>query len=164
VRIFGADATANRVQPFASHFLTQTRAAFAQMPAADNPFLQQILLGSFLRPMWPWLQAATDALPETQFTQAAMSDVLAAEPAGAYDLIHLSNILDWIKPAQAARVLSDSRRCLAAGGMVVIRQLNSRLDIRSLDSGLRWISDWSDQLHRSDRSFFYRALHVGANR
>jgi S-adenosylmethionine-diacylglycerol 3-amino-3-carboxypropyl transferase len=162
VRIFGPDATANRVQPFAEHFLEQTRKILGTMPAADNPFLHQIFLGSFIRPLWPWLSSDRhDSLPETKYSHATMDEVLQALPARSYDLIHLSNILDWIKPTEARRILGNTLRCLSPGGLVVIRQLNSQLDIPGIPSGFQWMRDLSDQLHRSDRSFFYRSLHVG---
>jgi S-adenosylmethionine-diacylglycerol 3-amino-3-carboxypropyl transferase len=162
VQIFGVGATANRVQPFAQHFLEQTRRILASMPAADNPFLHQIFLGSFIGPIWPWLHCDLQVtLPETEYSHDAMDAVLATLPDQSYDLIHLSNILDWINPVDAQRVLGDVYRCLSPQGLVVIRQLNSRLEIPSIPSGLRWLPDLSDQLHQLDRSFFYRSLHVG---
>jgi S-adenosylmethionine-diacylglycerol 3-amino-3-carboxypropyl transferase len=162
VKIFGPDATANRVQPFAKHFLGQTRKILAAMPAADNPFLHQIFLGSFIGPLWPWLSSGRlDSLPETSFTHATMDGVLQTLPEQSYDLVHLSNILDWIKPSEASRVLGNACRCLSPGGLVIIRQLNSGLDIPGIPSGFRWLRDLSDQLHQSDRSFFYRSLHIG---
>jgi S-adenosylmethionine-diacylglycerol 3-amino-3-carboxypropyl transferase len=165
VRIFGPDATANRVQPFAQHFLQQTRRVLSTMPAVENPFLHQIFLGKFIGPLWPWLGCGRPAsLPETRFSRAAMDEVLPTLPDGSYDLIHLSNILDWIKPSDAQRMLNSARRCLSPGGLVVIRQLNSRLDIRGLPCGLRWLPELSESLHEIDRSFFYRSLHVGMKR
>ena len=163
IRIFGPDATANRLQPFSNHFLEQTRRILAAMPAADNPFLHQIFLGTFLGPVWPWLSADRQqaSLPETQYSHAAMDVVLRSMPPHSADFIHLSNILDWIKPAEAKRLLENAYRCLSPGGLVVIRQLNSRLDIARIPGEFQWMHDLSEQLHRSDRSFFYRSLHVG---
>jgi S-adenosylmethionine-diacylglycerol 3-amino-3-carboxypropyl transferase len=162
VEIFGPGATANRIVPFADHFMGQTRRALATFPAAENPFLQQIFLGRFLDKPWPWLDSEKlDRLPDTRYSCEAMSSVLSAAKDESYDLIHLSNILDWIQPAEAARVLHDACRCLSAGGIVVIRQLNSRLAVREIPCELEWHSGLSSDLHRSDRSFFYRSLHIG---
>lgn len=161
-RIFGPDATANRAQPFAQHFVQQTRRVLGSMPAVENPFLHQIFLGRFIGPLWPWLQCPRqESLPETRCTSGAMDPTLSTLPDRSYDLIHLSNILDWVEPRQAQRMLANAYRCLAPGGLIVIRQLNSRLDIRGLPSGLQWLSELSESLHRVDRSYFYRALHVG---
>ena len=162
VEIFGQGATANRIVPFAEHFFSQTLWALATFPAAENPFLQQIFLGRFLDKPWPWLEAEQrDRLPETRYVCDAMSAALSAAQERSYDLIHLSNILDWIQPAEAARVLDDACRCLSPGGMVVIRQLNSRLAVRTIPCELKWLSELSSELHQSDRSFFYRSLHIG---
>jgi S-adenosylmethionine-diacylglycerol 3-amino-3-carboxypropyl transferase len=162
VEIFGPDATANRVLPFAEHFLLQTRATLASYPAAENPFLHQIFLGRFTGPVWPWLNLPRDAkLCPVRYNCGVMQDFLRTQPDQSYDFIHLSNILDWIKPDQAADLLHHSWRCLSNGGIVVIRQLNSSLEIPNASSELCWQHELGDQLHRRDRSFFYRALHVG---
>lgn len=165
VRIFGPDATANRMQPFSKHFAQQTRLALSRSAAADNPFLHQIFLGSFVGPMWPWLAAPIQtAVPPVRYTNSSMDDHLQTAADQSYDFIHLSNILDWIDPSEANRLLVHARRCLTPGGLVVIRQLNSRLDIPAVDCGLEWLEDRADRLHASDRSFFYRRLHVGTRR
>ena len=161
-RIFGPDATANRRQSFADHFFAQTCQALRSMPAADNPFLHQGYLGEFSGPCWPWLEQPVSTPPaRLDFVHAGMDQALASLAEDSCDLVHLSNILDWIKPEEAGQILNSACQCLAPGGLVVIRQLNSRLDIRQIPSGFVWLEDWSAELHRSDRSFFYRALHVG---
>jgi S-adenosylmethionine-diacylglycerol 3-amino-3-carboxypropyl transferase len=162
IEIFGHGATANRRESFADHFMNQSRRALATFPAADNPFLQQIFLGRFLGAAWPWLEAPQqDRLPTTQYSCDRMGAVLAAAADESYDFIHLSNILDWIQPAEAASVLQYTFRCLSPGGIAVIRQLNSRLEVREIPCALKWLEQTAADLHRSDQSFFYRTLHVG---
>lgn len=139
IAIFGPDATANRVVSFAEHFLHQTRQALTWFPAAENPFLHQILLGQFPGPIWDWmdLPRGMEICP-VEFRVGAMEAVLTSLPDQNYDLIHLSNILDWIQPGQATTLLQQAFRCLSPGGMVVIRQLNSTLDIPAVPSGFHW--------------------------
>jgi S-adenosylmethionine-diacylglycerol 3-amino-3-carboxypropyl transferase len=165
IAIFGPDATANRVVSFAEHFLHQTRQALRWFPATENPFLHQILLGEFPGPIWDWmdLSPGLERCP-VEFRVGAMEAVLTSLPDKNYDLIHLSNILDWIQPDQATTLLEQAFRCLSPGGMVVIRQLNSTLDIPAVPSGFHWNGDLGQELHRGDRSFFYRAIHVGTRR
>ena len=79
----------------------------------------------------------------------------------AYDLVHLSNILDWLTPEEARHTLQVARQALRPGGCVFIRQLNSTLDIPSLGEFFHWQEDESRSMHRRDRSFFYRAIHLG---
>lgn len=162
MQVFGAGATANRVQPFADHFFQQTRHVLRNQAATENPFLHQIFLGSFLETLWPWHTAArlTDQ-SRIRFTHGAMNRILQDIPDGSVDFIHLSNILDWSDPEDARQMLFDAWRSLAINGLVVIRQLNSRLDIRNLPTDFQWLEDESIRLHKSDRSFFYRQLHVG---
>ncbi len=164
-RIFGPDATANRRQSFADHFFARTCQTLRSAPAAGNPFLHQIYLGEFPGPCWPWLeQPVAELTVRPRFVRAGMDRVLASLAEGSRDLVHLSNILDWIRPQEAGRILNSACRCLAPGGLVVIRQLNSRLDIRQIPCGFDWLEDRSAELHQSDRSFFYRALHIGVRK
>ncbi len=162
VALFGEGATANRVQPFARHFAHQTRRVLASLPAATNPYLWQVLAGR-LPPAatLPWLEAPAPArLPEVRLERAFMNEALA-EGDEAFDLIHLSNILDWLDPAQAAETLDLAWRRLRPGGAVLVRQLNSTLDVPGAGPRFRWLPDRAAALLREDRSYFYRALHWG---
>ena len=94
-----------------------------------------------------WCIPSTDAAPCAK----RWSD---SEP-GSIDFVHLSNILDWLSPEDAAATLSAAHRALKSGGFVLIRQLNSSLEIPSLFPALRWHQEEGDRLQRMDRSFFY---------
>jgi len=164
VRLFGEGATQNPVEPFARHFARRTRATLATLPAADNPYLWLMLAGRLPGGVsLPWLALPSPPrLPEIVCTRGLMTDVLAGVAAGErYHVIHLSNILDWLTPEEARHTLELAWRALRYGGCVFIRQLNSTLDIRDLGEGFRWDEDESEAMHRRDRSFFYRTLHLG---
>lgn len=92
-----------------------------------------------------------------------MGQALAARP-GAFDFVHLSNILDWLDPEDARATLDLARRALRPGGWALVRQLNSTLDIERLGDGFEWQATRARRLHRADRSFFYRALYLGRRR
>jgi S-adenosylmethionine-diacylglycerol 3-amino-3-carboxypropyl transferase len=81
-----------------------------------------------------------------------------------FDFVHLSNILDWLAPERAADTLQRARKALRPGGCVLVRQLNSSLDIRALGPHFDWQVEGARALHERDRSFFYRALHWGFKR
>jgi len=163
VALFGPNATANRVQPFSRHFAERTRAAFAAGPANSNPYLWQMLAGRFPPGcLFPWLDAARQTVSaELSFQHQTMETALELASAASFDLVHLSNILDWLAPDVAALVLAAAGRVLRPGGHVIIRQLNSRLDIRGLASPFLWLDEESRRWLDADRSFFYRQLHVG---
>jgi S-adenosylmethionine-diacylglycerol 3-amino-3-carboxypropyl transferase len=165
VRLFGELATHNRREPFARHFLARTRHALATLPAADNPYLWQMLAGRFPEGVaYPWLAPSAPAeLPAITWSVADMTTVLRQRP-GTADFVHLSNILDWLPAGQARETLTAAAGALRPGGFVLIRQLNSTLDVPSLGADFTWDREAADELHRRDRSFFYRSLHLGVRR
>lgn len=162
VELFGPDATANRVKPFSQHFADQTRAVLRSQSAASNPFLHDLFLGRFDSSPWDWLKLDPQEIqPAFSWSVSTMKEYLESEDDLRFDFIHLSNTLDWISPEEAKTVLKLAHQKLTSGGAVLIRQLNSQLDIRAIESELRWDVELSTQLHRRDKSFFYRELHVG---
>lgn len=161
VKLFGAGATGNAIQPFHRHFAERLRQVLATLPAATNPWLWQLLRGGHppAHPL-PWLaQPRHERLAECTFTNATMDAALAGV-TGTFHLVHLSNILDWLSMADATHTLDLAYRALRPGGWVVIRQLNSSLDIPALGADFAW-SPSAEILHQQDRSFFYRTLHLG---
>jgi S-adenosylmethionine-diacylglycerol 3-amino-3-carboxypropyl transferase len=162
IRLFGAAATQNSAIPFARHFAERTRHAIATLPTATNPYLWQLLVGSFLPgSSYPWLDADPPPRMPEVVEIIGPFDAALATMRGELDGVHLSNILDWLTADQARQTLELAHRALRPGGMAWIRQLNSTLDPRSLGSEFRWHTEESTALHARDRSFFYRRLHLG---
>ncbi|MCI0704205.1 MAG: BtaA family protein [Planctomycetia bacterium] len=165
VALFGEGATRNQVEPFSRHFARRIRHCFATLPAASNPFLWQMLGGRY--PVnhpadWFALPSPT-RMPEDTFRHAFMADALYEHP-GEFDVVHLSNILDWLSPEEATATLELAAQALRSEGQVIIRQLNSTLDIPALGPMFAWDAQTAAELHARDRSFFYRALHLGRKR
>ena len=162
VRLFGAEATGNPLVSFSRHFARRIRRALADWPACGNPYLWQMLKGRYPAGCFaPWFAcAAPQTLPEIAFTNTSMEQALesAKEPC---DFIHLSNILDWLSPKAAARTLQLAAQALKPGGRIFIRQLNSASEVRRAGTMFEWLDEESEALHKKDRSFFYRALHLG---
>ena len=163
--LFGNEATQNPRQSFASHFSGRTHEVIARLPPRSNPFLWQIFAGCFDgRNTYDWLQG--EKFPEIKseaiWHRAKMADFLDSLAAESIDLIHLSNILDWLSPAEAATTLGTAWRSLKRGGKVIIRQLNSSLDIMDDHlSAFKWDHALGAAMERSDRSFFYPGILVG---
>jgi S-adenosylmethionine-diacylglycerol 3-amino-3-carboxypropyl transferase len=162
IKLFGAAATQNAVEPFSRHFARRTRHAIATMPTKDNPYLWQMLLGRFPDGVaYPWIHARRPKqMPEIVQTVGTMDRALEGRD-GQFDFVHLSNILDWLSPAEAGRTLELAWRALRPGGYVFVRQLNSTLDLPALGLEFEWLKEEADEMHRRDRSFFYRRLHLG---
>ncbi len=161
VQLFGETATRNAAMPFSEHFYIRTIDAFQTLPAATNPYLNQLLSGTFGKnSIYAWLD-----LPQTQpstnveYIHDSMLTALS-ESHTKYDFIHLSNILDWLNEDEARQVLDTAANRLSRNGWIVIRQLNSTLNIPGLQPLLRWDESMACALHKTDRSFFYRELHL----
>jgi S-adenosylmethionine-diacylglycerol 3-amino-3-carboxypropyl transferase len=165
VCLFGTEATQNPSRLFHEHFAWRTRVALERHPPVTNPFLWQIFAGRFPpNHMYDWLQTPSDARisrPETVYHQGKMAAVLAAMTPASLDLVHLSNILDWLSPAEAEASLAAAAHALKPGGFVIIRQLNSSLDIAAIGSDFRWDHALGAEMEARDRSFFYPKIFIG---
>lgn len=165
VTLFGEEATRNPRKPFHIHFMDQLRDIVSRQAPATNPWIWQLLAGKFpLATPIDWLDNPAPIIASPTYLRAPMLDALAAESAGTMDFIHLSNILDWLSPDAAAETLAAAHRALRPGGYVIIRQLNSSLDIPSLCSSFIWHIEEGKRLQRMDRSFFYPNIHLASRK
>ena len=161
--LFGHEAAQNPRQPFHVHFAKRSELAFARQDAATNPFLCQMYAGRFASGRcYDWLM--NDSTPQTKVVwhQGRMVDVLDTLPPASVDLVHLSNILDWLLPSQAAQTLEAAARVMKLGGKLIVRQLNSSLDFDSLTEAIRWDRALGTEMVQRDRSFFYPQIFVGS--
>ncbi len=164
VHIFGKEATQNPLQTFAGHFLSQTEKALKSNKKLNSPYLCQMLSGHFGPKVYDWMEqeALKDSdIKPVAFHNSMMLDYLLHAGDSSYDFIHLSNILDWLSEEDGAFLLRQAFRVLRRGGKVIIRQLNSSLNIKGLERGFKWDLNLSKSLTDKDRSFFYREVMVG---
>jgi S-adenosylmethionine-diacylglycerol 3-amino-3-carboxypropyl transferase len=162
VQLFGNEATQNPRQTFSDHFIARTRASVLQHAPASNPFLWQVFAGRFPPGhRYDWLDASLPrpVVADVDYQCGPMDQALSQ--CSATHLIHLSNVLDWLSPRAATTTLGLTHTALRSGGQVVIRQLNSNLDIPTLAPQFRWRQARARSLCRDDRSFFYPAIHIG---
>lgn len=158
VALFGQQATQNPRRSFADHFSWRTSRAQARPDAAVNPFLGQLLRGKFADEQpYDWLKDWNPPLLSLEYVQAPMLQALREMAPASANVVHLSNILDWLTVKEASELLQAATRVLKSGGRTIIRQLNSTLDIPSLETGL----SWSEIDPERDRSFFYPHIHLG---
>ncbi len=162
IALFGEAATGNRRISFSEHFFERTINILSTQPARTNPYLQSVLLvKGNKRTVSPWIEMpAPDKMPNLSYLESSMLSTLS-QSSIKYDLIHLSNICDWLKEEEAKELLIQCHCKLNSGGMVIIRQLNSSLDIPMLFDKFDWQTQLSESLLNKDRSFFYRSLYIG---
>jgi S-adenosylmethionine-diacylglycerol 3-amino-3-carboxypropyl transferase len=167
VCLFGTGATQNPRQAFSKHFCERTQDALKRRGANENPFLWQVLTGRFPagHPYDCWLpnrtRSSSDRRISPVFHESTMNDALFSMDSSSADLIHLSNICDWLNADEAALTLSQASRVLRPGGWVILRQLNSSLSIDSIPAGIEWDTGWGNRLEAGDRSYFYPKIYVG---
>ena len=156
VALFGEGATQNPSRPFHEHFLAQLRDITTRIPPAENPWVWQLLAGKF-PPSAPydWLLDPAPPAVQPEYVLSSMIAALNMTPDSSVDFLHLYNILDWSSPEEAREILAAAHRALRPRGSLIIRQLNSSLDIASLFQGLEWNLEQSRRLQLADRSFFY---------
>ena len=159
IALFGEAATQNPRQPFHLHFLQQLRDISTRLAPARNPWIWQLLAGKF-PPDAPvdWLLDRSPLLVNPEYRCGPMRQTLEDSEPGSFDFIHLSNILDWLSAGEAAATLSAAHRALKPGGFILIRQLNSSLEIPSLFTALRWHQEEGSRLQRMARSLFYPTI------
>ena len=163
IALFGQEATQNPRMPFHRHFVGQLRAITRRLAPCGNPWLWQLLLGSFPKDVpYDWLLHQAPVLTKPEYVHSEMKDALQSCETASMEMIHLSNCLDWLSPANATATLTEANRVLKPGGRLIIRQLNSCLDIPSLFPGLYWDAPEGRRLQILDRSFFYPHIHVAA--
>ena len=166
VCLFGKDATQKPRQSFAAHFAWRTRLSLSRRDRTRNPFLWQLLVGRFPSTVaYDWLQPTSQDRPlpalKPRLHSGRMINVLQSFASASVDLVHLSNILDWLSPDQATETLRCAHRVLKPGGRLILRQLNSTLCIPELDSRLTWDLSLGNRMAERDRSFFYPEIFVG---
>lgn len=160
VALFGAEATQGPARPFHEHFAWRTRVALARADAAVNPFLWQMYRGVFPPGVrYDWLESPAISHAELHWHHGRMSDVLDTFANASADFVHLSNILDWLDAEAAAATLAAVRRVLKPGGRLLVRQLNSTLDIPACGAGFVWDRAPGAAMELRDRSFFYPRIH-----
>ncbi len=167
VALFGKGATQNPRRPFHEHFLAQLQAWVTHQAPRGNPFIRQMLLPASQADSYAdWLelpQLDPQTLPCITYHHSTMLQHLEQTSRESIDFLHLSNILDWLSISEAQTTLQAAQNVLRPGGYLIIRQLNSSLDLPSLLAelgSLKQLDELSNNLTISDRSFFYPAIHV----
>jgi S-adenosylmethionine-diacylglycerol 3-amino-3-carboxypropyl transferase len=170
--LFGPDAIQHAPPgSFSRYFRARFEWAFKQADAGANPYFSHVLRGRY--GALDGTAAVPDFLQAGRFEKLAksvgkvscntgrVSEVLAAKP-GPYQLIQLSNILDWLSEQESEALAQPVLDNLAPGGLLLVRQLNN---VRPLPTVWMRQLDFDPglerSLHAADRSFFYSAVRIG---
>lgn len=128
--------------------------------AEDNYFLHHIFFGHYFE--------REESLPfylqwEIENMEMSFHPCFAQEFTGYgnFDLVGLSNILDWSAPEDVLRIaqlVSDSMR---KGAVLFYRQLNNSSDFKQYFKGFVWREELENKFLQKDRSLFYSKICIG---
>jgi S-adenosylmethionine-diacylglycerol 3-amino-3-carboxypropyl transferase len=127
----------------------------ARPDARTNYFLHHVLLGRYLDfALPPYLARPATRMP--RLVEGSLQDVPDLE---RYDLLSLSNVLDWSDARETARWADALQQRAKQGAIVLVRQLNNQRDLEAalgpdfaLDDAL------SLSLLAMDKSLFYERV------
>jgi len=145
----------------ADRILERARFALTELDPATNPYLQWILTGRHttalpfaLRPEnFAAIRANLDRL---EWRCGALEDVLADR---TFDRFNLSDIFEYMSPANSEQLLERLARAGRPGGRLVYwNMLAPRQRPERLADRLRPLPELAERLFRQDKAFFYRAV------
>lgn len=170
VELFGERAVMYSTRrSFADHFAQVFAAALHRWNPLDNFYLHQIFRDAYPPgeaglPDYMRAEARdhlrrrglADLRTHAGTLEANLGPLAAAAP---YDLIHTSNVTDWMPREDLRALFARLPAALAPGGAVLARRLNGDYDLaEELGAHLAVDPALSDELARADRSFFYQEI------
>lgn len=145
---------------FGSHFLQLARHVLVALPARDNWFLAQILLGRYHEQSVPaYLRAENFAaiherVERVELVIADIADGLRAQPGGSIDAFALSNVFEY-SPAELFESGKDEVvRVARPGARIAHRNLLAPRRFAQ-DERFTFDAELSERLQQADRGFIY---------
>ena len=160
--MFGPDATQHaEAGSYPRYFQTLFEKGLTSAEAFDNYFLHHVFLGYYLqRPAsLPYYLLAPPADYRFQMVEGTLDQVPELQ---SFDLISLSNIMDWMPLTEIAALIHHLQNKMKPGATVLYRQLNNYTDL-STDFGdsFEFNGALGVRFQEIERSLFYSSVHVG---
>ena len=163
--MFGPDAT-QHAEPgsYPTYFRKVFERGLVSDQAFDNYFLHHVFLGYYLdRPnCLPYYLTVPPRDYRFQMVEGTIDQV---SDLGRFDLVSLSNIMDWMSPADITSLLGNLKSQMKSGAIVIFRQLNNPTDLETyFGDSFQFDSVLENKLLEYERSLFYSGLHIGKKR
>ncbi len=141
--------------------LQQVEHALVALDPADNPYLHWLVRGDYgdrlphaLRP--ENFEAIRTNLDRLEWHRSDLQQFLGGAPAASIHRFNLSDVFEYLSPADTAAVFEQIARVGAAGGRLAYwNMLVPRHRPDSLAARIEPLPALSQQLHRAARTFFY---------
>ena len=148
--------------PVAKRILDRTRHALTRIPTASNPYLACIVTGNFLPGALPrYLREEHREAIRSRLDRIRIAEGPAEAADGTFDGYNLSDIFEYMSPADHARVYAALvERARPAARLVYWNMLAPRSRPETLASRVRPLEAFARELHTRDRAWFYQRLHV----
>lgn len=148
--------------PVASRILERARHGFTVVPTHTNPYLTYILTGAYGPDALPrYLRPEHRPLIRERLGRIRMHHGPAEDVDGAFDGFNLSDIFEYMSPAQHERCYGALFEHATPGARMVYWNLLARRETPDqYASRIRPMVDYAHGLHQQDRAWFYQALHV----
>jgi S-adenosylmethionine-diacylglycerol 3-amino-3-carboxypropyl transferase len=151
--MFGPDATQHAPPgSYPAYFRARLERGLSDPSRHENRFLHHILFGHYLPHAPPPFLGLRD--PRMTLVAGRLEDV---DPG---DMVHLSNVFDWMAPDAVARLAAHAR----TARVVTWRQLNNTRDLAPLFPDHTFDAPFEDALLAGEKSLFYARLRVGVRR
>ena len=163
--MFGPDAT-QHAEPgsYPRYFQRLFEKGLTSPKAFDNYFLHHVFLGYYLQrtASLPYYLLAPPTDYHFQMVEGTLQQVPDLQ---RFDLISLSNIMDWMPFADSAALIRYLQNEMKSGATVLYRQLNNYTDLSTYFGGsFEFNTALGVRLQQIERSLFYSSVHVGKRR
>ena len=163
--MFGPDATQHaETGSYPRYFRQLFEKGLTAAAAFDNYFLHHVFLGYYLqRPdSLPYYLLS----PPTDYHFQMVEGTLDRVPElHRFDLISLSNIMDWMPLAEIAALIRHLQNEMKSGASVLYRQLNNYTDLSAqFGDSFAFNTALGVRFQEAERSLFYSSVHVGKRR
>ncbi|MDE0468271.1 MAG: DUF3419 family protein [Candidatus Poribacteria bacterium] len=163
--MFGPDATQHaEAGSYPRYFQTLFEKGLTSTAAFDNYFLHHVFLGYYLqRPAsLPYYLLAPSMDYRFQMIEGTLDQVPELQ---RFDLISLSNIMDWMPLAEIVSLISYLQNEMKPGANVLYRQLNNYTDLSTyFGDSFEFNAALGVRFQETERSLFYSSVHVGKRR
>lgn len=130
--------------------------------SAPNEFLDHVLLGHYRRAALPaFLRLPNPPHWNFEYRESSLQSI---STFSGYDLVHLSNVLDWTSPVESGVLCSRIANEMETGARLTIRQLNNRQSIGHHLPDLEIAYFEGAALVARERSLFYERVIVATKR
>lgn len=160
--MFGPEAT-QHAEPgsYPRYFQQLFEKGLTSAKAFNNYFLHHVFLGYYLqRPnSLPYYLLVPPTDYHFQIVEGTLDQVPELQ---RFDLISLSNIMDWMPLTETVALMSHLQNEMKSGASLLYRQLNNYTDLSThFGDSFEFDTALGVQFQAIERSLFYSSVHVG---